>query len=150
MSAVLPSAAERVSLSREHLRQAMQPAASRQRAANDPLTGEPLAVPWLDRARALPGAAVTIDAVGAWWEHHPMRLPLTLAAKTATSLARPIAEKHPLRLVLGAAAVGGLLAWGRPWRWALKSALFAGLVPQLILSAMKKPPVAPTDRPRLP
>ena len=35
-----------------------------------------------------------------------------------------------LMLVAGVAGAG--LAWTRPWRWIFRSALFAGLVPQLV------------------
>jgi hypothetical protein len=42
-----------------------------------------------------------------------------------------IRDRHPLALVAVAAVAGAGLAWARPWRWAIRSALFAGLLPQL-------------------
>jgi hypothetical protein len=145
MSAVLPSPAERVALSREHLRQALQAAAGPRRAAKDP-SGAPTPLPWLDRLKAIPGAGIALDAITQWWTRHPARLAVSVAGHSADALLRPIAQRHPLALVFGAFAVGAVFAWTRPWRWALKPTLFAGLLPQLLLSALKSPP-APADRP---
>lgn len=63
-----------------------------------------------------------------------------IAATTADAVLEPVAQRHPWRLVLGAAALGGLLAWSRPWRWVVVPALFAGLVPQLLSAALRAPP----------
>lgn len=142
MSAVLASPAERLALSREQLRLAMH-------EANDPLTGEPRAEPWWARLQAIPGAGLAIEVIGQWWAHHPMQATVRVAADAATRVARPIAQRHPLGLVLGALVLGGLLVWSRPWRWALKPALFAGLLPQVLLAGLKQsPPQA--SRPRVP
>jgi len=140
MSAVLPTAAERVALSREHLRQALHDATAPRRPAIDPVTGTPTAVPWLERMQSIPGASIAIDAISAWWSRHPAHLAVSVASRTAETMVRPIAQRHPLTLVAGAFAIGAVLAWSRPWRWALKPALFAGLLPQLLLSAMKATP----------
>ena len=148
MSAVLPSAAERVALSREHLRQALHEAAAPRWPATDPLTGAPMATPWLDRLKSIPGAGIAIDAIGLWWSRHPAHVAVGVASHTADTVVRPIAQRHPLALVAGAFAVGAVFAWSRPWRWALKPALFAGLLPQLLLSALKEAPRS--DRPRVP
>lgn len=150
MSAVLPSPAERLAQTREHLRRALHDDSAAPRgAANDPVTGEPQAQSWLERLRSIPGAAIAVDAVGLWWTRHPMRVPMALALTTATSAARPLAQRHPLALVAGALVLGALFAWSRPWRWALKPALFAGLLPQLLLSALKAAPPQ-KDRPNVP
>jgi hypothetical protein len=147
MSAMLPSPADRVALSREHLRQALRSVAAPRTPATDPLTGAPTAVPWLERLKSIPGAAIAVDALGQWWARHPLRVAVALAAQTATSIAKPIAQRHPLGLVLCALLLGGLFAWSRPWRWALKPALFAGLLPQLLLSALKASPPLPAHPP---
>ena len=148
MSAVLPTAAERVAMSREHLRQALHEATAPHRPATDPLTGAPVATPWLERLKSIPGASIAIEAVGLWWSRHPARLAVGVARQAADVAVRPIAQRHPLALVAGAFAIGAALAWSRPWRWALKPALFAGLLPQLLLSALKEAPRP--DRPRAP
>jgi hypothetical protein len=55
--------------------------------------------------------------------------PLTEAVKT---LLLPLAQRHPLGLVLGGVALGALLGWSRPWRWLATPALVVGLLPQLL------------------
>ena len=146
MSAVLPSPAERVALSREHLRQALHAAVSPRRPVTHPITGAPLALPWFDRLKAIPGAAIAIDAITQWWARHPARVAVGVASHTADAMLRPIAQRHPLALVFGALAVGAVFAWSRPWRWGLKPAVFAGLLPQLLLSALKAPAPPPDSR----
>jgi hypothetical protein len=148
MSAVLPSATERVALSREHLRRALHDEAAPHRPATDPLTGAPMPLPWLERLKSIPGAGIAIEAIGLWWSRHPARLALSVAGHTAETVVRPIAQRHPLALVATAFAIGAVLAWSRPWRWALKPALFAGLLPQLLVSALKQAPGS--DRPQVP
>ena len=145
MSAVPPSPAERVALSREHLRQAMHAAVAPHQPARDPVTGAPQRVAWLDRLKAIPGAAIAADAITQWWAKHPARVAVGVANHTADAMLRPIAQRHPLALVFGALALGAVFAWSRPWRWGLKPALFAGLLPQLLLSALKAP-APPPDR----
>lgn len=149
MSAVLPStAAERVAQSREHLRQALHAGRGSRRPAAD-ASGAPIALPWFARLKSIPGAAIAIDALELWWARHPARLPVTLAGHTANTVLRPIAQRHPVSLVFSALAVGAVFAWSRPWRWALKPAVFAGLLPQLLMSAMKQAP-SQSDRSRAP
>jgi len=139
MSAVLPSAAERLAISREHLRRALHDAAAPRRPT-DAVPGAPLALPWLERLRSIPGADIAIDAVGLWWSRHPARLAVSVASLSAEMIVRPIAQRHPLALVGAAFAVGAVLTWSRPWRWALKPTLLAGLLPQLLVSALKPAP----------
>jgi hypothetical protein len=53
-------------------------------------------------------------------------------------LMQPVARRHPYKLVLGAAAAGGLLVLLRPWRWMSTRALAAGLLPQIMAAAMQR------------
>lgn len=85
---------------------------------------------WEQRLRAIPGVAFAVDVVQAWWQHHPLRAATTVAREVSRAALRPVAGRHPFALVAVAVGIGAALAWARPWRWALKSALFAGLVPQ--------------------
>jgi hypothetical protein len=135
MSPVPPP--DRLALSRERLRQAMQGPAAAASAqpgspANKPAPG------WLADLKSIPAVAIVIDALTRWWARHPLHVAAVVAADTATAVARPMAQRHPWRLVLGAALVGGVIVWSRPWRWGLRPALFAGLLPQLLRTALEQ------------
>lgn len=126
---------DRLALSRERLRQAMRASAAPQGSAAHLHTGR-WAADLLASLKDIPGAAVVIAAVTSWWAQHPLRLAGMVAADAATAVVRPVAQRNPLGLVLGALVLGGVLAWSRPWRWLLTPALFAGLLPQLFSKAM--------------
>lgn len=131
MSAVL-GPEERLALSRERLRLALQGA-----GGNPPSTDSP-GVSWLGSLAAIPGAGALIAAATRWWAQHRLRIVGKAVSDTAKAVVQPLARRHPLALVLGALLVGGLLVWTRPWRWFLTPALFAGLLPRL-LSALLEP-----------
>jgi hypothetical protein len=136
----LPSAVERLAMSRERLRSAMRERSpSGGGASGKAGSGEMPA--WIERvASAVPGAGVIIDAVRAWWNQHPMRVASMVALDASKTLLRPMIQRNPVGLVLGAVVVGGLIAWAKPWRGFLKPALFAGLLPQLISKAVANVP----------
>ena len=119
-------ACERLTRSRENLRQALvagKAAAAAPRASS---------LPWLDGLMVVPGLDAVIAALRAWWSAQPLRnasLGLSEAAKTALL---PLAQRAPLTLLAGAAMVGGLIVWLRPWRWLTAPALLAGLMPQVL------------------
>jgi len=69
-----------------------------------------------------------------WWQRHPL---LAVSAVTDPAL-RQVAQQHPWRLVLGAAAAGSLIALARPWRlaprgWWWRVALSHGVAASLLL-----------------
>lgn len=131
----VPTAAERLEISRARMRRAMRSPPSAHARGTTTGTADP-AMSWIKSLRTFPGASVVIDAVQAWWLHHPVRMASMVAAEAATTLARPMAQRHPLQLVFCAFVVGALFSWSRPWRWIVKPALFAGLLPQLLSKVM--------------
>ncbi len=135
------SPAERLAISREHLRVALlpEPVASRFDGADpgaEARTGPPARKAGFDDWLSLPGARLVIEAIGLWWGRHPLRATGLLAAEAAKAAVAPLAQRHPLLLVAGALVVGGLLVRSRPWRWGFSSALFAGLLPQLLATSL--------------
>lgn len=120
------NAVQRIELSRERLRHAMVPPPAL------PDASQPRALAWLDKLKGQPAIAIIIDTLKSWWSRHPMRAVVHVASEAGNAVAKPMAQHNPLALVAIAAVFGAVLAWSRPWRWALKPALFAGLMPQLV------------------
>jgi hypothetical protein len=143
--------AERLARSRELLRQALggAPAGAQEHPPNPSGAG----APWWNSLLSLPGAEVLLEALRIWWPQHPMRSAALLVGHSALALVRPVARNHPLGLVLAAFLAGAVLTWSRPWRWALKPVLLAGLLPQLLMSILarqaRQAPTVTTNIPRL-
>jgi hypothetical protein len=138
----LLGAVERLAVSRERLRAAMLPAPRASGGGSFLADGiGAYASGLLDRLRANPGLAVLLDAVQEWWAKHPLHTAGVMAAEASRRLAAPIAERRPLTLVFGAVLVGALLALLRPWRWLLRPAVFAGLLPAILLRVARELPV---------
>lgn len=129
------SAIERIELSRARLRSAMQPPPALP-------ASEPSGVlAWFERLKDQPSIAVIIDALQSWWSRHPLRPLVQMATEATNAVARPIAAHNPVALVVAAGLFGIVFAWSRPWRWALKPALFAGLLPQLVSRVVSNLPL---------
>ena len=136
-------AIERLALSRERLRSTMMPPPPKatSHASGSGSSGVSFTENLAERLRDLPGAAMVIDAVRAWWAQHPLRTASLVAGEASRKFATPLAERHPVALILGAVVVGALVAWTRPWRWMLRPALFAGLVPAVASRVMRQLPL---------
>lgn len=138
-AAVLPvvepeTAAERLARSREQIRESIAATAVPQRnavALAQPGVAASALQTLLDQAMSLPAVNVVVDAAQSWWRYHPWRAVGAVAADAGRVAVAPVANRHPVALVLGAALVGALLLrWG-PWRWVAKRTLLAGFVPRL-------------------
>jgi hypothetical protein len=118
-------ACERLARSRERLRHAMQASAPAPAAT-------PAILPWLEGLKVLPGFDVVLAALRAWWSQQPLRQAGMNAADLANAALLPLAQRAPLALLAGAAAIGGLVVWLRPWRWLPAAALLGAVVPNLL------------------
>jgi hypothetical protein len=128
--------------SRERLRQALQQVSTS--SADVGVTGaDGFLGGLLDSLPTTPGASLLGDVLAAWWRKQPLLVALPLVMETANALVQPVARRHPYRLVLGAAAAGGLLVLARPWRWISTPALVAALLPQIVSKAMQHLPPKP-------
>jgi hypothetical protein len=86
--------------------------------------------------------ASPIDSLGEWWAQQPLRMAAVVGAQMSRTAAQPLAQRHPVGLVLGAMAVGVVFAWSRPWRWLFKPAMLAGWVPQLLSRTLSQVPMS--------
>jgi hypothetical protein len=132
----MSGAVDRVEASRARLKLAMSPPPP---AADDRAGLH--AQPWLHRLTDLPLVSAVIESVTAWWSHHPLRPVVNVANEASNAVVKPLAQRNPLTLVLVAGVIGAGLAWSRPWRWIFRSALFAGLVPQLASRIVSSLPI---------
>ena len=137
VTAAAPSSAiERVEASRARLRLAMFPPAPPPRAA---ASGP--GASWSEKLKSMPAVALLLDTLQGWWSHHPLRPVAQVAGDASDAAVRPMAQAHPIALVLSAAAAGAAIGWLKPWRWLFGSALFAGLVPRIASKMLLKMPI---------
>lgn len=146
MSAVLQSPSARLCQSREQLRLLLNEAPRDPGDGGTRPSGAAVRT-WVDALTEIPGAAILVELVRHWWSGHPLRAVATVAAGAASVTLKPLAARHPWGLVAGALALGGLLAWARPWRWSVTPVLFAGVLPQMLLALLKPPPNHPAGPP---
>lgn len=121
-----PSACEHLAQSRERLRQVL---VQTQAPPQVDALGTPGAPPrpWLHALKTTPEAGFLINLLQAWWQKQPFAVAMTLVARATNGVLQPVAQKHPYRLVMGAAAIGAVLVLVRPWRWLSMSGILAAL-----------------------
>lgn len=131
------TALARLTLSRDRLRREMLKRSAPKRVAADGSEPHPTLQ---DRLKSLPVVGVLVEALASWWSNHPLNAVSTVAVGAARTAIEPMAQRNPLALMVLAVVFGGALVATRPWRWLLKPALFAGLVPQLVSKLMAQVP----------
>ena len=126
-----PTASERLTQSRERMRLVLQELGS-PADQNGSARVDDFFANWLESLKTTPGTNLLLSLVQDWWFRQPLRVSLVLACGAAQVVLQPIAQRHPLGLVVGAAAAGALMVLTKPWRWIPKSAWWSGLLPKLI------------------
>ena len=136
MTTAHSSPAEQLALSRERLRKAMTHTSTKS-SSGDTSGHKSGNLGLLDVLKlALPSAALVLDAASQWLQGHPLKANGNFAKEVADELLLPLAKRHPLTLVASAVAVGALLVWVRPWRWALRPRLLNTWGPAVLSSAI--------------
>ncbi len=128
----------RLQASRARLRDAMTPPPA---PPAPPPTAPNSVQRWLRSLRNLPVVGDVAESLSDWWSKHPFRPVAKVASDASTAAVAPVAQRHPLLLVSMAAAAGALLLKAAPWKWAVRSVLYAGLVPQVASKIVSKLPV---------
>ncbi len=122
-------AVERLRVSRRLLREHMQ--ALTVSASDAGATDQAPPSAWLAALTAIPVIGPPMELVAAWWDRHPLRATVGLFAG--------LTPTRPWTMLLLAVAVGGSLAWLRPWRYALlRRAVYGGVLPQLMSILMSR------------
>ena len=138
VSMVESTALARLALSRERLRREMLQRSAPKRMAAD---GSAMHPSLQDRLKSVPLVGVLFEALASWWANHPLNAVSAVAAGAARTAIEPMAQRNPVALMVLSIVLGGALVATRPWRWLLKPALFAGLVPQLVSKLMAQVPL---------
>ena len=139
----LPGATERLQQSRQRMRDQMLALNASSAQAQAARQGSEQSSALLATLIALPVFGPLIHSAVRWWADHPLHAVADLFIRPNASatepLKKPLTQRHPWALLLGAVAVGALLMWARPWRFGLlRRAVYAGVVPQIITSLLSR------------
>ncbi len=133
-------ACERLARTRESLRVALQEI---RHPAVPPLS--PSLPGWagalLHRLRDIPGLGAMAQGIANWTAHSPLPLAACALGQALDGLVRPVAQRRPALLVLGAVALGGVLGWSRRWPRVFTPALAAVVLPPLLSGVVGGVPV---------
>ncbi len=74
---------------------------------------------------------IVSEVISEWWAEHPLHASAAFALSASRTAIVPLVRRHPAAVLGGAAALGAVIVWARPWRWLLRPALVAGVASQL-------------------
>jgi hypothetical protein len=74
---------------------------------------------------------IVSEVISEWWAEHPLHASAAFALSASRTAIVPLVRRHPAAVLGGAAALGAVIVWTRPWRWILRPALVAGVASQL-------------------
>lgn len=136
-------ATERLQQSRQLMRDQMLALNASSAQAHAKNHGSEKTSKWLSSLVALPVLGPLINTAMTWWAEHPLHAVAELFSRpSASDTEAPkmsLARRHPWAMLLSAAALGALLMWARPWRFALlRRAVYAGLLPQMVTTLLSR------------
>jgi hypothetical protein len=123
------TASERLTRSRERMSHWLTDD-DRDDAARTPHNGRTDAGRNVDHSPTSIGGIVT-EVISEWWAEHPLHASAAFALSASRTAIVPLVRRHPAATLGGAAALGAVIIWARPWRWLLRPALVAGVASQL-------------------
>lgn len=132
---------ERLAQSRERLRQAMRLGALAPRGTGASTSLGASGREGTASASATLGLPVIVQVLLEGWSRHPLRTAITLGHCAAKAILQPMANKHPVALMLAALLVGASVAYLRPWRWVVKPGFRTGLLPHLAYKTLSRIPL---------
>lgn len=136
-------ATERLQQSRQLMRDQMLALNASSAQAHAKNHGSGQTSKWLSSLVALPMLGPLLNTAMTWWAEHPLHAVVELFSRPSASHTEApktaITRRHPWAMLLSAAALGALLMWARPWRFALlRRAVYAGLVPQMVTTLLAR------------
>ncbi len=100
-----------------------------------PIVGSP-ATGWFGKLwghmKSSPAVRPLAQGVDEWAARSPLPVAARIAVNALDATLRPMAQRHPWRLVVGAFVLGGAFAWSRPGRRVVSPTLVAAVLPQLL------------------
>ena len=102
----------------------------------------PLLADVLTKLRSVPAANLLLDAIASWWSQQPAGILLQLGTTATRTLIKPVAQRHPVALVVCALAFGGLIIWTRPWRWLLRPTAISRWLPRFATGVAAQIPLS--------
>jgi hypothetical protein len=106
----------------------------------DPASSAGASPSWADCLTTDPALRMLLQTLATWLAKHPLQNAVSMVSLAAREMLRPMAQRNPLGLVLGAAAIGGALVLAKPWRWISVPTLATGLLPQLVAKLVTQLP----------